>query len=466
MFEPVKAIGSYQDDALAFMKSRAIGAVFLPMGTGKTYVVIEWIKDQLRQQRYHILPVIVFAPKMVCHTWENEIAKFGRGLIVRAAYDGPMIQRQIDIAQTRDGEAHIVICNYEMAEHVKITPGTVVCDESTRIKNVKAKRSKAVYALGLKAKHRWILTGSPRPKGVEDLYGQFFFLDRGAVLGKNYWAFQARFFSSIPIGNGRQMWKASIDNEQRIKGLLSPYVFYRKREDCIALPEKLYSTRYVDMSLAIKKHTGHILEYWRHEGKEADNALTVGAWLRMLCTGFAGDWTPIDCGKYTAISDFIGDMDLGADQVVIWTWFRKEQNRLAEILAEKGYQFITINGGTSNDDRATRLSSFEDGNSRIAIVSIATGAFGLNELRNASTVIYASNSFDLELRQQSEDRTYRAGRTTPCQYIDFVTTGSIEQHIVEVLRLKEAHSKAFLEGEVIRRIGLEKGNPNKHAATS
>lgn len=462
MFEPVKSIGAYQDDALAFMSGRAVGAVFLPMGTGKTYVVIEWIKDQLRQGRYHILPVVIFAPKMVCHTWENEIEKFGRGLIAVGAYDGPMIQRQIDIMGAKDGRAHIVICNYEMADSVNMTPGTVVCDESTRIKNPDAIRSKAVYNLGFKAKHRWILTGSPRPKGVEDLYGQFFFLDRGMALGKTYWNFKCKFFTPIAVGIGKRMWKASIENEKRIREILSPYVFYRRREDCISMPIKLYSTRQVDMSVDIRRHTGHILEYWRHEGKEADNALTVGAWLRMLCTGFAGDWVSIDCNKYTAIADFLGDTDLVHDQVVIWTWFRKEQDRLAKILEEKKYKFITISGGDNNATRADRLRSFESGLSRIAVVSTATGAFGLNELRNASIVIYSSNSFDLELRQQSEDRTYRAGRTTPCQYIDFVTTGSIEQHIVEVLHLKEAHSKAFLEGEVIRRMNLDHRPEKSH----
>lgn len=453
MFEPVKSIGMYQDYALDFMQGRHYGAIFLPMGTGKTYVMIEWMKKQKRDA-IQAFPVLILAPKMVCHTWCDELRKFGNGLSWVTAYDGSVASRVAKVQEL--SFADITIANYETAPKLLgRTYRTVICDESTRIKNPKAVRSKAVYAIGQRATFRWILTGSPVPKGVEDIYGQIYFLDQGKLLGKNKWAFTNRFFSPVPLGNGRQMWTISNANVQRIREIVSPLTFYRKREDCISLPGKLRSVRSIPMSPVIREHTNHIKEYWRHEGREADNALTITAWLRMLCAGFAGDWNPIECGKYSALVELLGDFDLGRDRVVVWTWYTKEQDRVVATLQTDGYKVVAIQGKDPHHVRQSRLAQFERGEISICVISIATGAFGLNELANADAVIYFSNSYDLELRQQSEDRTYRAGRTIPCVYIDLVTEGSIEQHIADILRTKDVKSQSFLEAEIIRRMGLD-----------
>lgn len=455
MYEPAESLGSYQNEALQFMSQRRHGAIFLPMGTGKTWVVIEWIKAQLRNG-IDPLPVLIVAPKSVCHTWENELIRFGQGLSFTTAYEGPVSERR-DIVKSvlSANEFDILIINYEMLTRMPPTigPTTIILDESTRIKNTKAARTKAAYRVGHYAKYKWILTGSPIPRGVEDIYGQIYFLDGGATLGKNYWAFLQRYFSSVPIAPGRRMWKISSAGTQQIKQRVAPLIFQRDRKECLRLPEKIYSRRMVEMHEEIKCHQAHVLEYWRLEGKETNSRLAVDAWLRMLASGHTGDWIPTACNKYASCLELVDDIDL-SESVVIWTNFIKEHKRLVSTLVSAGHSVVSIIGEVTQDARTLALRQFESRKARICVISEQCGAFGLNELREANFVVYFSNGYDLELRMQSEDRTFRAGREVPCNYIDLVTTGTIEQHILDLLETKNQMSESFFRAEVMRRMGL------------
>jgi SNF2 family DNA or RNA helicase len=425
------------------------------MGTGKTWVLIEWIKENLRNG-VNVLPVLIVAPKSVCHTWENELVRFGEGLSFTVAYDGSVSERrEIVKSVLSDDEFDVLIINYEMLTRMPPTIGasTVILDESTRIKNTKAARSKAAYRIGRYAKYKWILTGSPIPRGVEDIYGQIYFLDAGTLLGKNYWAFLQRYFSPVPIGPGRRMWKISATGTKQIKQRVAPLIFQRDRKECLRLPEKIYSRRMVEMHEEIKRYQTRVLEYWRLEDKETNSRLAVDAWLRMLASGHTGDWSPIACNKYASCLELVDDID-SSESVVIWTNFIKENKRLVDTLVSAGHSVVSIIGEVTQDARTDALRKFESRESRICVISEQCGAFGLNELRNANFVVYFSNGYDLELRMQSEDRTFRAGREVPCNYIDLITTGTIEQHILDLLETKNQMSESFFRAEVLRRMGL------------
>jgi SNF2 family DNA or RNA helicase len=64
-----------------------------------------------------------------------------------------------------------------------------------------------------------------------------------------------------------------------------------------------------------------------------------------------------------------------------------------------------------------------------------TGGFGLT-LTAANTVIYYSNSYDLETRLQSEDRAHRIGQTNKVTYIDFYAPKTVDEKILKSLRSK------------------------------
>lgn len=456
MYEPMDPLGSYQEEAIQFMSEREVGAIFLPMGVGKTFCAIEWIKRRKRLECMNTFPVVIFAPKIVCNSWCEEMKKFGAGLTYTDLSNGPSIQRlkQLDLAIALDTD--VIITNYEMANHIRNKTSvfnTVIVDESTRIKNVKAKRSQAIVAIGKKASFRWILTGFPVTKSIMDVYGQILFLDHGQRLGTTYWQFLNRYCSPIQFGPGKRGWVPKSTAVYEIRGRITPIMFQRDREQCVAMPGKNYVELIVEPTEEQSRVSKEIFDYWRVNGREMTNALSVDMAFRQCSLGFIrGDGDSpaprfIGSSRYAAIRDLINDG--GCVRAAVWTNFRAEQAELFRVLSESGARTYAINGSTDHRDRTRYLQSFEKGNCDVLIISEQVGSFGLNELRDADISIYCSNSYDLELRKQSEDRIYRAGRRDRPTYYDIVTRDSIDVHILKLLKSKNEASKAFIRSAVL-----------------
>lgn len=458
MYERHPSIGTYQEEAYDFLIDTKAGALFLPMGTGKTYVAIEVLKHHARlKNSTDFFPVLVFAPKIVCQGWVREIQKFGNGLTVHDASDGPSHRRAYEMMEALEDNVDIVVTNYEFAPKVldqfDDLFGTLICDESTRVKNVRAKRSKAVYEIARKCEYRYIMTGSPITRDLSDIYGQCYVLDRGNKLGTSYWKFLNRFFTPLDYGPGQRGWVPKRGSLEKVRSVISPMVFSRRREECISLPGKTYIEVPVKPSQRIQQLTKEILDYWSLGEQEFFNALAVDMALRQINCGFIlGDQAEeFDSNKYAVMLELIEEA--GDEQVVVWTNFVKEQERVMSVLRDNGISCEAIRGSTPSDIRTQYLDDFETKKFQVIVISEQVGAYGLNQLQHASLVIYSSNSYDLELRKQSEDRTYRAGRTTKCVYYDLVTEGSIEEHILRLLKKKYQVSKQFIRSQALLSMG-------------
>jgi len=97
----------------------------------------------------------------------------------------------------------------------------------------------------------------------------------------------------------------------------------------------------------------------------------------------------------------------------------------------------TYYGDTENDEREQAVENFQnaDGELRFFVGNPRTGGYGL-PLTAASVVVYFSNSFDLEVRLQSEDRAHRIGQTKNVTYIDLISPKTVDEKIVQALRAK------------------------------
>lgn len=200
-----------QLDAYDFVSETPRCALFADMGIGKTSLALV-IQDMLRLAGVVRRPTLVAGPKRVAKdTWPNEVAKwdFTKDMTISAIV-GDRDQRLA--ALKRDAE--IYTCNYEqlpwLVDHfLERWPfGTVIADESTRLKNFRMKGQGGQRATALaRVTHiltdRWInLTGTPSPNGLKDLWGQTWYLDRGQRLGMTYTAFKERWFRPSWTGKG------------------------------------------------------------------------------------------------------------------------------------------------------------------------------------------------------------------------------------------------------------------------
>jgi SNF2 family DNA or RNA helicase len=126
-------------------------------------------------------------------------------------------------------------------------------------------------------------------------------------------------------------------------------------------------------------------------------------------------------------------------KAVIWAHYRYDIQAIVEAISKKYGEnsVVTYYGDTSTDDRQKAITKIQDKDSSVRFIvgTPQTGGYGIT-LTGASTMIYYSNGYDLEKRQQSEARIDRIGQEKPMTYIDIIAEGTVDDKIVQSLRKK------------------------------
>jgi SNF2 family DNA or RNA helicase len=435
-------------------------ALLLDMGTGKTKVTLDTVAYLFEKSSIEF--VLVVAPKGVIANWIPEIQRHLPPRIEREVvlWNPGLSQKrrdELNELHTKGRQLKFLLMNVEafstkkgvdVAEiFVNRFKTFMVVDESTTIKNRKAKRTKALCAVGRGAVYRRILTGSPVTRSPLDLFSQMAFLDP-AILGFNsFYAFQGRY----SVVQRRTMGAHSFNQVVGFRRLdeltakLSEHSYRVKKEDCLDLPDKVYTKRTVALTPEQQKAYQQMkkLALARLDSGElatTKNVLTQIMRLQQICCGNLTD----DDGKIHALpSNRIKElMDLCEEvqgKAIIWATWTMDIRSIATALRDcYGVQAVsTLHGETPDSERQQIVENFQDRQSelRFLVGHPRTGGYGLT-LTAASTVIYYSNSYDLELRVQSEDRAHRIGQTNKVTYVDLIAPGTIDEKIVKSLRAK------------------------------
>jgi SNF2 family DNA or RNA helicase len=139
------------------------------------------------------------------------------------------------------------------------------------------------------------------------------------------------------------------------------------------------------------------------------------------------------------IDEVLSIVEESDGKMIIWANYRHDIESIKIALAkEYGMNAVgTYYGDTDDEERSRVVRDFQDMDSemRFFVGNPRTGGYGLT-LTAASIVVYYSNSFDLEVRLQSEDRAHRIGQTKSVTYIDLITPKSVDEKIVQALRDK------------------------------
>ena len=319
-------------------------------------------------------------------------------------------------------------------------------DESTTIKNIKAKRTKAVLRIGESARYKRILTGSPITQSPMDLYSQCAFLDKDLLGFDSYWSFQGRYaiIRQTRMGNHSFQQVVGFRNLEELTDKLHRFAYRVTKEEALDLPEKIYTTRHVNLTSDQIKHYNSMKDSAVAflEGGDmvtAPEVMTRLLRLQQLLCGYLvtddGETVEIANHRIDAMLATIEEMD---GKVIIWSRFRHDIKKIKKAL-DKAYgsgTVVTYYGDTSQEDRDKAIDRFQnDKETRFFVGNAQTAGRGLT-LTAATNVIYYSNDFNLETRIQSEDRCHRIGQTSKVLYVDLVVPDSIDVHIVKVLQSK------------------------------
>jgi len=437
-----------------------VAALFADMGTGKSFMLIN--NAAMLYDRGNINALLVVAPKGVYRNWADSQSPehMPQHIVYRQAIWSPAPKKAEKEALDRMFEVSedlkILIMNIEAfstEKGTKFANRFLLChkafmaiDESTTIKTPSARRAQNTVHVGKLASYRRIATGSPVTKSPMDLYQQCAFLSLNCLNSPSFYSFQARYCVTVERNLSTHSFKQVVGYRrlEELQEKLDKFSFRVKKEECLDLPDKLYTKREVELTpeqvKAYEQMKLMALAQFKEGMTSTVNALTQIMRLHQIVCGHIkldnGELITLPNKRIEELLSIIEEFD---GKMIIWANYRHdiESIRLA-LQKEFGMNSVaTYYGETHTDERQEIIDRFQDPNSelRFFVGNPRTGGYGLT-LTAASVMVYYSNSFDLEVRLQSEDRAHRIGQTKNVTYIDLIAPKTVDEKIVQALRSK------------------------------
>ena len=449
----------HQRQAWETSKDKSEYALFMEMGTGKSKVAIDTFS--YLYDKGAIDSVLIIAPKGVYMNWINSelpahLPDHIKCVIANWAASPKKKEKiLLEKVATTIHDLRILVMNVEAfsttkgmkyaKKFVDLGSTMVIVDESTTIKNPTAMRTKNIIKVSVQAKYKRILTGEPVTRSPLDLYTQCQFLNPVILGFSSYYSFRNRYAIMINMSKGTRSFKQIVGYQrlEELSELVKSFSYRCKKEDCLTLPEKIYQYRFVELTAEQKTVYKELTEkaFAELEGKPltVQNVLTSMLRLHQItCGHFKSDDGTVTSIKNNRLNELMNVLSEAPDKVIIWASYVHDiQSICNSIKKEYGPDsYVAYYGAVTNDDRQVAVKRFqEDPNCRFFIGNPQTGGFGLT-LTAASSVVYYSNSYNLEHRIQSEDRAHRIGQKNNVVYVDLICTGTVDERIVKSLRDK------------------------------
>jgi SNF2 family DNA or RNA helicase len=464
----------HQRKALKDSWSAEYYALFMEMGTGKSKVTVDNIA--ILYEAGKLNAALIIAPKGVYDNWaKGEIPTHLPDRIARHVMRWSPLKTQkyehelTSFILNKDRLLKIFVMNVEAfstprgfeaarAFLFQNPENMVVVDESTTIKNRKAQRTANITKLRDMAKYRRILTGSPITKSPMDLFSQCELLNEKCLGFNSYFAYQSRYANVQKRTMGHRSFQQIVGYRRldELSEKLDRFSNRTLKQDCLDLPEKVYIKRFVELTPEQERVYNQMKKLALAKLETGELATTASVLtqimrLQQICCGhFQPDDGDIRVLKNNRMNELMELAEEVQGKAIIWATYTHDILHIAKALREQfGEDAVaTYYGGTAQDDRQDIVNRFQNRTDplRFFVGQPRTGGYGIT-LTAANTVIYYSNSYDLEIRLQSEDRAHRIGQTNKVTYIDLVTPDTIDERILAALRNKIDIAREVLGGD-------------------
>lgn len=453
--KPLRPFREHQIPAFAYAMGERHPVLFMEMRLGKTVVAIRTIKTYEPQDRSVGLRVLIVGPSSVLPGWEKELRLEREKDIV---YLMGTRQQRLDLLLekhkwnliNREGWRALPEIAPEEAEADEADWDAVVIDESTSIRNPKAKITRFFTKKFRDIPHRWALSGLPNPESDLDFFTQLEWAGHGFP-SSDYWSFRSSLF--VPTITG---WEA-IDQEviDNIRGLVGERCFVMKRDDAGVEVGKVYEQRFVDLPTELRDtyddlEKNFILEY-RSTSKTTNEAIVKYTWCRRMCGGVVSNEWVWD-GKLKELHYLI-ENELRGQSLVVWFAYNLELQKVLASLRASGYTCAALVGGMPPERRHYVQERFNARKIQVVCAQIKALTHGAT-FSGADAAVYYSSSPSNEERTQTEDRIVDVMQSAPQLYIDLVVPETVDEDISNMLHKKRAISRRALREAVAARRGL------------
>jgi SNF2 family DNA or RNA helicase len=445
---------------LLFLRQFGLGGCLADdMGLGKT---IQWITYLmiLKEQEPFSTPSLLICPTSVLGNWQMELKRFAPSLRIHLHY-GPQRWKGASFAQ--DVSAYdLVLTSYTLShldiDELKSVRWNCIClDEAQNIKNAYTKQS--ITIRGLQGNHRIALTGTPIENRLSELWSIFDFINP-SYLG-TLRDFHSRYIAAIE----KERNPESIAKVQR---LIRPFLLRRLKKDPaiqLDLPEKSESNLYV--SLTVEQGTlyeNYIQEMFQNVDKltrmeRRGLILKTLTQLKQLCNhpalvlkeGPSAKWRDRS-NKLHRLLEMVQELHQEGDKCLIFTQFVETGHLIQSVLErELDTPVLFLHGGVPKPKRDEMIAHFQNPDplqqdrSSIFILSLKAGGVGLN-LTAANHVFHYDRWWNPAVEQQATDRVHRIGQERHVHVYKFVTLGTLEERIHEMIERKQGLSDQIVGG--------------------
>ncbi|MEA3209128.1 MAG: hypothetical protein QOE70_2185 [Chthoniobacter sp.] len=429
---------------LNFLARNNLGGILADeMGLGKTLQALAFLRALGGQ-------ALIVCPSSLIFNWRREAERFTPELRV-LAIEGPDRHRLFGAPLAA---AQLVITSYpllrrdsERYRDVEFT--AAVLDEAQHIKNPESQNAQS--ALAIRARHRFVLTGTPVENSVRDIWSLMQFLMPG-YLGTRA-DFKERFEKEIEAEPGGPA-------HRRLVKRLRPFVLRRMKRDVIAeLPEKIEQVAYCELNAEQRRIYSELMSSTQRQVSELAGAkdrnkarmlmLTALLRLRQACCDLRLLGVPEAAakeasGKVELLLELLGEALDGGHRVLIFSQFVSMLTFLREALEAAGIGFCYLDGQTR--DRAAEVDRFQQGDVPAFLISLKAGGVGLN-LTAADTVVHFDPWWNPAVEAQATDRAHRIGQQKVVTSYKLIARDTVEEKILALQQRKRAVIEATLESE-------------------
>jgi len=449
----------YQEKMIEFALLHERCALFVPMGMGKTSASLAIVRELL--DLWGSTPVLVVAPLAVARaTWPSEVEKWEQFKDIRvSAIVGNMRERYE--ACRKDADLYVI--NYEnlpwLALQIKAKVltwrwKTVIADESTRLKSFRknggSKRARALARFAGQLDRFIALTGTPSPNGLEDLWGQLWFVDAGLRLGASFTSFRDRWFSPLQVGADAHavQWiprlHAADEIQERIKDVclsiraedyfdLNQPVFVSR---VVRLPEEAAQTyRAMERELFVQLTSGEEVEAANAAAKSV-KCLQIAS--GALYTDMDGTWAPVHDAKLDELESIVNEA--GGEPLLVAYQFKSDRERILARFPQ----------AQAFDGSRAMVDAFNAGRVPMMLVHPASAGHGISLQDGSSKLVFFSQWWDLEQYLQVIERIgpmrqLQAGHPRVVTVYSIVAKDTIDIVAMRAKNSKKTTQDALLE---------------------
>jgi SNF2 family DNA or RNA helicase len=430
----------YQNRAVDFVLSERRCMLALEMGLGKSVSTLTAISDML--DGFTARRVLVIAPLRVANSvWAQETRRWAHlNHLTVSVCTGPEKARRAALCV----DADIYVINRENVPWLVENYGSawdfdvVVIDESSSFKNASSKRFKALRKMLPHIESIILLTGTPSPNGLLDLWSQMYLVDYGERLGRTLTGYKTRFFEADYFGRKFELRNGSAE---KIHSLVSDKVIHMSADDYLDMPARIDLAETVDLGKALSgyKDFERTMLAELDDGKEveASTAAVLANKLMQYANGALytdahGSWSETHAQKLDALSDIVED-NPGENMLVAYN-YKSDLERLLKRFPQA--RVLDKNQSTIDD--------WNKGKIPMLLVHPASAGHGLNLQDGGALCVWFGLNWSLELYQQFNARLHRQGQKRPVRIVHIVADNTIDARVLAVLKNKDATQSSLL----------------------